>query len=223
MLALRPNSALSSDELIDGLWGERPPASAAKNLQLYVSRLRRALADSGSGARIVTRGRGYELQVGPDAVDAARFERLIELAEREPDGGGPSGAAQAALELWRGTPLADVADEPFARPEIRRLEELRLRAIEHTIDAELDAGRHGEAIARLEGLIAEHPLRESLRAKRMLALYRAGRQSEALDAYRQARETLIEEIGVEPGPELQQLQAAILEQDPRLDLPAPKE
>ncbi|MGH2953912.1 MAG: BTAD domain-containing putative transcriptional regulator, partial [Solirubrobacterales bacterium] len=135
----------------------------------------------------------------------------------------PAGAAHAALELWRGAPLADVADEPFARPEIRRLEELRLSAIELTIEAELEAGRHGEVIARLEALIAEHPLRESLHAKRMLALYRAGRQSEALEAYRRARETLIEEIGVEPGPELQQLQAAILEQDPRLDLPAPKE
>jgi len=222
MLALRANRTVSAGELIDGLWGEDPPESAAKNVQLYVSQLRKALDTDGSGARIVTHGRGYELQLPEDAVDATRFERLVEEAAREPaSAAGANGAASAALELWRGAPLADVASEPFAAPEIGRLEELHLRAVELAIDAELAAGRHDEVIGRLEELIAEEPLRERLHAQRMLALYRAGRQSDALDAYRQARETLVEQIGIEPGSELQRLQAAVLAQDPSLDAPPP--
>jgi WD40 repeat protein/DNA-binding SARP family transcriptional activator len=224
MLALRANRTVSADELIDALWGDRPPASAAKNVQYYVSRLRKALAAAGSDseARIATRGRGYELQLPEDAVDATRFERLVEEAAREPaNGARANGAASAALELWRGAPLADVASEPFAAREIGRLEELHLRAIELAIDAELAAGRHDEVIAQLEELIAEEPLRERLHAQRMLALYRAGRQSDALEAYRRAREILVEQIGVEPGPELQRLQAAVLAQDPSLDAPPP--
>jgi DNA-binding SARP family transcriptional activator len=121
MLALRANHTVSADELIDGLWGDRPPASAAKNIQLYVLRLRRALGEEGSGAQIVTRGRGYELQLPEDAVDAARFERLVERARAEAERGFVDGTAQGALELWHGAPLADVAEEPFAGPEIRRL------------------------------------------------------------------------------------------------------
>jgi DNA-binding SARP family transcriptional activator len=222
MLALRANRTVSAEELIDGLWGEDPPASAAKNLQLYVSQLRKALDGGGAGASIATHGRGYELRLPEDAVDATRFERLVEQAAREPiSAAGANGAASAALQLWRGAPLADVASEPFAAAEIGRFEELHLRAIELAIDAELAAGRHDEVIARLEELIAEEPLRERLHAQRMLALYRAGRQADALDAYRRARETLIEEIGVEPGPELQRLQAAVLAQDPSLDAPPP--
>jgi WD40 repeat protein/DNA-binding SARP family transcriptional activator len=224
MLALHANRTLSGDRLIDGLWGDDPPASAAKNVQLYVSRLRKALVESRIEAEIITRGRGYELRVPARAVDALRFERLIEEAAREPAGAaGENGAASAALELWRGAPLADVADEPFAAAEIGRLEELHLRAVELTIDAELAAGRQDDVIAELEALIAEEPLRERLHAQRILALYRAGRQSEALEAYREARETLIEQIGVEPGPELQRLQAAVLAQDPSLDAPPPIE
>ncbi len=222
MLALRVGRTVSADELIDGLWGDRPPASAAKNVQLYVSRLRRALAGGHADTEIVTHGRSYELRLSAGAVDVLRFEQLVEEAAREPASAArANGAASAALELWRGAPLADVASEPFAAPEIGRLEELRLRAIELSIDAELAAGRHAEVIARLDELIAEEPLRERLHAQRMLALYRAGRQSEALEAYRAARETLIEQVGVEPGPELQRLQAAVLAQDPSLDAPPP--
>ncbi len=221
MLALRANRTVSADELIDGLWADRPPASAAKNVQFYVSQLRKALASDDCGARIVTHGGGYELQVPQDAVDALQFENLVEEAAREPASAGANGAASAALELWRGAPLADVASEPFAPAEIRRLEELHMRALELAIDAELAAGRHDEVIARLEALIAEEPLRERLHAQRMLALYRAGRQSEALEAYRQAHRTLAEQIGVEPGPELRRLQEQILAQDPALDAPAP--
>ena len=221
MLALRANRTVAADELIDGLWADHPPASAAKNLQSYVSELRKALASDGAGASIVTRGRGYELRVAEEAVDALRFEDLVEEAARQPTGAGANGLAGAALELWRGAPLADVASEPFAAPEIGRLEELHMRAIELAIDAELAAGRHAEVVARLEALIAEEPLRERLHAQRMLALYRDGRQSEALEAYHEARAALIEQIGVEPGPELKRLQEQILAQDPALEAPPP--
>jgi len=220
MLALRANRTVSADELIDGLWADRPPASAAKNVQLYVSRLRKALAAAGSDpeARIATRGRAYELQLPEDAVDAARFEHLVERARREAEHGvAADGAARGALELWRGAPLADVAAEPFAAPEIRRLEELHLRAIELEIDAKLEAGRHAEAVGGLEALIAEHPLHERFHAQRMLALYRAGRQSEAIEAYRDAHRTLLAELGMEPGAKLRELQEAILRRDPALD------
>jgi DNA-binding SARP family transcriptional activator/WD40 repeat protein len=218
MLALRANRTVSADELIDGLWGERPPASAAKNVQRYVWRLRKAIDVNGSGARIVTRGRGYELRVADDVVDATRFERLVEEAARGPASAArANGAAAAALELWHGAPLADVAEEPFASAEVRRLEELHLRAIELAIDAELAAGRHREVIAELEALIAEHPTHERFHAQRVLALYRAGRQSDATEAYREASRTLVAEIGAGPGPELRELQEAILRQDPALD------
>jgi DNA-binding SARP family transcriptional activator/WD40 repeat protein len=223
MLALRANRAVTADELIDGLWGDRPPASAAKNVQYYVSQLRKALASDDSRATIVTHGRGYELQLPADAVDAARFEHLVERARREAERGIADGSARGALELWRGAPLADVASEPFAGVEIRRLEELHLRAIELGIDAELAAARHGDVIGRLEALLAEHPLHERFHAQRMLALYRAGRQSEAVEGYRAAHRVLAE-IGVEPGPELRSLQEQILAHDPALHArPPPRE
>src|SRR5262245_52552146 len=217
MLALRANCTVAADELIDGLWADHPPVSAAKNLQYYVSQLRKALASDGGGASIVTRGRGYELRVAEEAVDALHFEDLVEEAARQPTGAGANGLAGAALELWGGAPLADVASEPFAAAEIGRLEELHLRAIELAIEAELAAGSHGEAVARLEALIAEEPLREHLHAQRMLALYRAGRPSEALEVYRGAREALVADTGVVPGPELRRLQEQILAQDPALE------
>ncbi len=223
MLALRANRTVSAEELIDGLWAERPPQSAAKNVQLHVSRLRKALGSDDCGASIVTHGRGYELKLPQEAVDAVRFEQLVERARREAEQGIADGAARGALELWRGAPLADVASEPFAGPEIRRLEELHLRALELSIDAELAAGRHGEVIGRLEALLPEHPLNERFYAQRMLALHRAGRRSEALDAYRQAHRTLTDEIGIEPGPELRRLQEQILAQDPALEAPVPTE
>jgi len=204
LLALNANITVSLDRLIDGLWGDEPPASAAKMVQLYVSQLRRLL---NGGAALMTHGRDYELRIDPDEVDAARFERLI----------GEEGA-DAALALWRGPPLADLAKEPFAAAERRRLEALRLVALELAIEAELETGRHPEVIGRLESLVAEHPLSEHLHGLRMLALYRGGRQAEALEAYRTARAALVGEAGVEPGPELRRLHEAILHQDPSLDL-----
>jgi DNA-binding SARP family transcriptional activator len=204
MLGLQVGQTVSADHLADGLWGERAPPSAPKLVQLYVSHLRRSL--SGNGAQIVTRGRGYELQLSDGEVDAVRFEQLLEQTR-----------AHEALALWRGPPLSDVADEPFAAAEIRRLEELRGHAAEMAIDDDLAAGRHGDVIADLDALVARHPLHEHLQAQRMLALYRAGRQAEALESYRRARTLLVGEIGVEPGPELRHLHAAILAQDPALD------
>jgi peptide/nickel transport system substrate-binding protein len=212
LLALHANTTVPVERLVDGLWGDDPPASAAKNVQLYVSQLRRLLA--GADAEIVTHGRGYELRLADDAVDSARFERLVEEAGRAETA---NGAAREALAMWRGAALADVADEPFAAVEIRRLAGLRLRASELSLDADLADGRYEEALAELERLIEEHPLRERLHAQRMLALYRSGRQAEALAAYRHAREQLVAQIGAEPGPELRRLHEAVLRQDSGLD------
>ena len=211
MLALHANTPVSADRLIEGLWGERPPATAPKLVQVLVSQLRKQLA--GADAEIVTRGRGYELRVDPDAVDALRFERLVTSGE--------NGAhVREALALWRGPPLDDLADEPFAAPEIRRLEDLWLRAREAAIDAALAEGRHAEVLGELDDLVRAHPLRERLHGQRMLALYRCGRQAEALEAFRDARRVLLDEVGLEPGPELRRLNDAILRQDPDLDGPA---
>src|SRR5215216_479889 len=209
MLALNAGSAISSERLIDGLWGEDRPATATKLVQLYVSQLRKALAASGDDAEIVTRRRGYELRLVSGAADAERFERLV-----------AAGAAREALELWRGPPLDDVADEPFADAEIRRLEQLRLAALELAIEHDLNHGRHLEVVPELEALVSAEPLRERLHALLMLALYRSGRQSDALAAYRQARAALVDAIGVEPGAELRRLHEAILRQDPSLEPPA---
>ena len=143
MLALRAGSTVSTDRLIEGLWGESQPATATKLVQVYVSQLRKVLPPDGDDATIVTRGRGYELRVAPDAVDAARFERLV-----------AGGLPREALALWRGPPLDDVAGEPFAAAEIRRLEELRLATLELAIERDLDAGRHREVVGELDGLVA---------------------------------------------------------------------
>src|SRR3954452_25203538 len=206
MLALDAGSTVSTERLIDGLWGEAPPATANKLVQVYVSQLRKALAAGGDAPAIVTRRHGYELRGGPDAVDTARFARLV-----------ATGSPREALALWRGPPLDDVADEPFAGAEIRRLEELRLAALELAIEQDLEAGRHREVVAELDALVAAEPLRERLHAQRMLALYRCGRQADALAAYRQARTALVEAIGAEPGAELRRLHEAILRQDPSLE------
>jgi DNA-binding SARP family transcriptional activator len=194
--------------------GEDPPSSATKMVQLYVSQLRKLI--DGNGAEIVTRGRGYELRLPAESVDALRFERLVGVAARYD--GVPNDAATDALALWRGPPLDDLADEPFATSEIRRFEELSLRARELQIDAALATGRHQAVVGDLEALVEQHPLHERLHAQLMLGLYRCGRQAEALEAYRHARAVLVDEVGVEPGPELRSLHEAILKKDPALDL-----
>ena len=216
MLLLNSGAVVSSDRLVDALWGDEPPETAPKALQVHVSQLRKTLG----AALIRTRPSGYGLELGDHGLDLERFRRLQDEA-RSVAGSDPARARRLltdALALWRGPPLADFTYEPFARSDIRRLEEMRIAAIEDRVDADLALGRHGEVVGELESLIAEHPLRERLRAQRMLALYRSGRQAEALDAYHAARRALNDELGIEPGRELQRLQQAILGQDPELDL-----
>jgi DNA-binding SARP family transcriptional activator len=189
LFLLHANEALSVDRLIDELWGERPPATALKTVRVYVSRLRKTLGDAegeGSTGVVATRGHGYELCLDPERVDAHRFERLVGEGRGELAVGRPERAAatlEQALSLWRGPPLADLAYEPFAQHEAARLEELWIDALEQLIDAKLALGGHGEVIGRLEALIAAHPYRERLRGQLMLALYRAERQADALQAY----------------------------------------
>jgi YVTN family beta-propeller protein len=222
LLLLHRNEAVSSDRLIDALWGETPPPTAAKVLQNHVGQLRRALDDR-EGQRLQTRDHGYVLQVQDGELDVERFERLADEGGEALARERPADAAarlREALAFWRGPALADVAYEAFARPEIVRLEERRIAALEQRIDADLALGRHADVVAELEGLVAQHPLRERLRAQLMVALYRCGRQADALEAYSEARRVLLDELGVEPGPALRELQAAILRQDPEL-APAP--
>jgi DNA-binding SARP family transcriptional activator len=226
LLLLHPNETLSTDRLIDELWGERPPANAAKTVQMQISRLRKVLAGeagNGSAGVVVTRERGYELRVDPERLDSHRFERLVAEGRRELEARRPERAVstlEGALSLWRGAPLAELAYEPFAQGEIGRLEGLRIAAVEELIEAKMALGRHADVVERLEALIGEHPYRERLRAQLMLALYRSDRQADALQAYQNARRTLVEELGIEPGERLRELERAILAQDPALASPS---
>jgi len=223
VLLLHADEAVSTGRLIDALWGDEPPDTAGKALQVYISRLRKLLEPDGKGL-LVTRPPGYALQLGAHELDLRRFERLREEASSAAADGDPATAEARlaeALSLWRGSPLADLAQEPFAHTEIARLEELRLLAVEDRNDALLALGRHAEVVAETEALIADHPLRERLRAQLILALYRSRRQAEALDAYQAARRALVDDLGIEPSPELQQLEGRILRQDPSLELVAP--
>jgi WD40 repeat protein/DNA-binding SARP family transcriptional activator len=219
-LLLHRNEPITSDRLVDALWGEAPPPTAAKVLQNYVGRLRRALDDH-EGRRLRTHGRAYALHLEDDELDVDRFERLVEAGGEALADDRPADAAvrlRDALSLWRGPALEDVTYETFAQPEIARLEELRMLALDRRIDADLALGRHADVVAELEVLIAGQPLREQLRRQQMLALYRCGRQAEALEAFREARRLLVDEVGVEPGAELRGLHEAILRQDPALEL-----
>ena len=224
MLLLHRNAVVSSERLIDSLWGEQPPPTAVKVLQNSVGQLRRALDDR-EARRLQTRGHGYLLQVDDAELDVERFERLVREGGRALASDRPAEAAtllREALGLWRGPPLADVAYETFAQAEITRLEEQHAIAIERRIDADLALGAHSDLVAELDALIDQHPLREHLRGQRMLALYRCGRQAEALETYREGRRLLIDEVGVEPGTELRGLHDAILRQDPALELKPPE-
>ena len=220
LLLLRANEVVSRDRLIDELWRDHAPESAANALAALVARLRRVLpADV-----LVTRSGGYEARIEPDALDLLRFERLAEQGSRALAAGDAAAAAEqlhAALSLWRGPPLADFTYAPFAESTIGRLEELRLAAIENRIDADLALGRHGDLAGELQSLVLEHPLRERLRGQLMLALYRSGRQAEALEVYRDGRATLLDELGIDPSPALQELEQAILRQDPSVRAAAP--
>jgi YVTN family beta-propeller protein len=219
VLILHRREVVSTDRLIDELWAERPPATAAKTLQVYVSHLRKAL-----GPDVVsTHGHGYMLAVAADRVDADRFDALAAEGRRALEAGEPGRAAgvlREALALSHGPPLADFAYEAFAQAEIGRLEEARVAVLEDRVDADLALGNHAALVGELEALAREHPRRERLQRQLMLALYRSGRQADALERYRQARQRLVEDLGLEPGRELEELERAILAHDPALEAPA---
>ena len=222
LLLVHKGEVVSAERLIDELWGGEPPQAAAKSLQVYVSQLRKVL---GSGV-LETRGRGYVLEVADEQLDSQRFERLLDRGRELVAAGDPQTATATlndALGLWRGPPLDDVRYEDFAQPEIARLEELHQAVLEERADAELALGRHAELLPDLEALVRQYPLRERLRAQLMQALYQSGRQTEALAVYEDGRRVLGEEFGLEPSRELQDLQRAILTQDPQLDAPPRKD
>ncbi len=219
-LLLRSNEVVPAGVLVEELWGERPPASVANALQVYVSQLRQAL---GTGVTIATRTPGYVLEIDPGHVDLWRFEQHVARSRERLAAGVPSEALSAldeALALWRGPALADVPLELSGASERARLEDLRVAVHEDRAEALLALGRHAEAVVELEALVSRHPLRERLRSQLMVALYRCGRQADALEAYRDARATLVDELGIEPGAELQRLERRILTQDPALAPPA---
>ena len=203
ILLAHSNEVVPVERLIDDVWDEAPPETAGNVLQGYLSQLRKVLGRD----TIATRGRGYAVVVAKGALDLHRFERQA---------AGSADELAAALALWRGPALSDLADLPGLRPIAARLDELRLAALEHRLEADLGRGRHGEVAAELDPVIARHPFRERLRALRMLALYRDGRQAEALEEFRAVRALLVEQLGIEPGTELHRLEGAILRQDPGL-------
>ncbi len=213
-LLLHANEVVSADRLIDAVWGEAPPRTARKSLQVYVSRLRAVL----EGVPIERAGPGYVLRIEPDRLDSRRFTDLAR-AGREDLGSDPARAATTlgeALALWHGTPWGDLADEAILRPDVERLGELYLSTLEDKLEADLERGNASGLVGELEGLVSTHPLRERLCGLLMVALYREGRQSEALRAYQETRALLAEELGIDPSPDLQRLEEQILLQDPEL-------
>src|SRR5262245_16101950 len=216
VLLLHANEVVPADRLIDELWGEDSPEGGAGALRVNVSRLRKALPPD----VLTTRPPGYVIRVEPDALDLHRFERLVDEGRILLSRGLPADASERlreALGLWRGPALADFAYESFAQAAIARLDEIRLAADELRIEAHLALGRQDELIGELEALVAVNPLRERLRAFLMTARDRSGRQAEALEAYQEARRTIVDDLGIEPGPQLRELERAILRQDPSLD------
>ncbi len=226
LLVIHRGEVVSTDLIVDVLWGDHPPGAAAKAVQGYISHLRRLLEPdherSGGDGLLLTRPPGYALRADDVAVDATRFERLADEGRRALEDGSPAEAIAAleeGLALWRGPALAEFAFDDFAQAEIHRLEELRLAATEDRVESLLQLGRHGEVVAEIDGLVSAHPLRERLRGQLMLALYRSGRQADALQAYRDGRRLLAADLGLDPSPELQRLERAILAQDPELEAP----
>src|SRR5256886_1737744 len=225
ILLIQANRVVSTDRLIDLLWGEAPPDTVANTLQSCVSKLRRNLEPGhvhGSPHQVVIgQPPGYLIRIDKDQLDLTKFERLAGEARQSMAAGEPEAAAaslRTALALWRGPAFDNLADEPFAVAEANRLGEMRLRALEDRIEAELSLGRHADLVGELEALVAEHPPRERLRGQLMLAPYRSGRQAEASEVFYKTREVLVDQAGLEPGPELQRLLKAILNQDPGLEL-----
>jgi DNA-binding SARP family transcriptional activator len=219
MLLLHRDEVVSTDRLSAALWPKGPPATARKALHVHVSQLRRTLAPG--ERRLETRSPGYLIHASWQELDSARFEALVNEAAELAEGGDLGASAtkfDSALALWRGPALADFVFEPFAAAEIARLEELRLLALERSLEAQLEDGSAPELVGELEALVTEAPLREHARAQLMLALYRSGRQADALETYRGAHRAL-GELGIKPGRELQRLERAILNHDPTLGAP----
>jgi len=223
IMLLSANEPVSRDVLVDRLWGDRPPVGAQHTLEVYVSRLRKTLEPAAEGPVVLARPGAYVLRAPEERIDIRRFERLAARGRRALAEDAPDRAAadlRAALALWRGAPLSDVSQEWFAQGEITRLEELRLGVIEDRIEADLALGRHGDLVGELQALVDAHPLRERLYQQLMIALYRCGRQVEALAVYRSARRTLVQELGIEPSPGLRRVERSILEHDVSLEPPA---
>jgi DNA-binding SARP family transcriptional activator len=218
ILLINEGEVVSTDRLLEELWGEQPPRTAREALQNLVSQLRKVLPRG----TLVTRAPGYKIELDDAQLDLKHFEQLVEDAASR-DARSRSQLLRDALAIWRGAPLAEFAFESFAQDEIRRLEELRLRVVEERIDADLELGRGPELVGELETLVAQSPLRERLRGQLMLALYRSGRQAEALTAYHDARRVLVDELGIEPSPALQALYRSMLRQEPLLERAAPSE
>ncbi len=219
LLLLNANRVVSTERLIDDLWGDSPPSTARAALQVYVAGLRKALGTDGATLR--TRAPGYVLDVEDGALDLDRFARLCAEAHASPHPERRAALLQEALELWRDEPLPELRTEPFSSAAVAQLDQLRLGALEERIDADLALGRDATLVTELEALVAEHPYRERLRAQLMLSLYRSGRQAGALDAYRAGRRALQDDLGLEPGKELRDLEAAILRQDEALSVARP--
>jgi class 3 adenylate cyclase len=214
ILLLNANTVVSVDMLVDELWGDSPPADARHTVQVFISRLRKVLGREA----IASRAAGYAIPLRPNQLDLSQFHAFLAEARTAP----PETASRLlrkSLALFRGRPLADFTYEPFALPHVQRIEETRLRAVESCVDADLALGRHAELVPELEALARANPLREQFRAQLMLALYRSGRQAEALGVYQDARRTLVDELGIDPSPKLQRLERSILQHDERLDNP----
>ncbi len=224
LLLCNANRVLSRDQLIDELLADQSARSLERMLRVQVSRLRKALTDGEAEPRLIARSPGYLLRVEAGELDLERFESLSRdgrAALEDGDAAGAAGLLREAEGLWRGRPLADLEFEPFARFEVQRLEELRLLTAEDRIEAELALGRHGDLCAELRALTSDYPLRERLRGQLMLALYRSGRQADALGVYRQTSEMLRDELGLDPSRTLRELERSILEQDTSLDRSPP--
>jgi DNA-binding SARP family transcriptional activator len=221
VLLLHANEFVSRDRLIDDLWGEAPPPTARKAVNVYISQLRKTLGRGGHDP-IATASGGYRLRLEPEQLDAERMQQLLEQARESVSKGEHADAAErfrSALALWRGPTLAGLQLESLGGDEVARLDELRLAALMDRIDCDLAVGRHEQVLGELKVLVREHPLRERLRAQQMLALYRADRQADALGAYGEARRVLVDDLGIEPSEALQRLQQAILRHDPSLETP----
>jgi DNA-binding SARP family transcriptional activator len=219
------NRVVSVDQLRDDLWEGSPSEAAAASLRVHVSRVRKALASAGADAIIVTRSPGYVLETDREGIDAVRFESLVDAARADLADSAPAEASRTlreALTLWRGPALADIAAAPNVAPEAQRLEELRLAATEDRVDADLRCGHHGAVIGELQTIVQAHPLRERVWGQLMLALYRTGRQADALRVFQDLRTALADEVGLDPSPALARLEAAILAHDPTLDWSPPE-